>query len=156
MVTFLFRKDFEESVWCEVLPIKVSHILLGRPWLFDRRVQHDGYENTCTLILDGSKKILHPIKEIPLVEQLEEKLVHAKLEEPKEVAEALKDLTLDFPKQNVIMSNDKLEEPTKIIEHYKFKNLVLPQDNLQKAYEKQLYAHLLKTHNYFENYPLVL
>ena len=38
LVTFLFGMDFEESVWCEVLPIKVSHILLGRPWLFDRRV----------------------------------------------------------------------------------------------------------------------
>ena len=30
-VTFFFGKDFEESVWCEVLPIKVCHILLGRP-----------------------------------------------------------------------------------------------------------------------------
>ena len=38
----------------------------------------------------------------------------------------------------------------------KFKNLVLPQDNLQKAYEKQLSANLLKPHNYFENYQLVL
>ena len=56
LVTFLFGKDFEESIWCEFLPIKVSHILLGRPWLFDRRVQHDGYENTYTLICDGRKK----------------------------------------------------------------------------------------------------
>ena len=31
LVTFLFGKDFEESVWSEVLPIKESHILLGRP-----------------------------------------------------------------------------------------------------------------------------
>ena len=117
LVTFLFGKDFEESVWCEVLPIKVSHILLGRPWLFDRSVQHDGYENTYTLIRDGRKKILHPIMKILLVEQPEEKLVLAKLEELKEVAKALEDLILDFPRQNVIMSNDKLEELTKIIEH---------------------------------------
>ena len=94
------------------------------------------------------------MKEIPLVEQPEEKLVPAKLEEPKEVLEALEDLILDFPR--VIMSNDKIEETTEIIEHQKFKNPVLPQDNLQNAYEKQLSAHLLKTHNYFENYPLVL
>ena len=52
LITFLFGKDFEESIWCEVLPIQVSHILLERPWLFDRRVQHDGYENTYTLIRD--------------------------------------------------------------------------------------------------------
>ena len=65
LVTFLFGKDFEESVWCEVLPIKVSHILLGRPWLFDRKVQHDGYENTYALIHNGRKKILRPMKEVP-------------------------------------------------------------------------------------------
>ena len=94
--------------------------------------------------------------EFPLVEKPEEKLVPAKLEEPKEVAEALEDLIFDFPRQNVIIRNDKLEEPTQIIEHQKFKNPVLPQDNLQKEYEKQLSAHLLKIHNYFENYPLVL
>ena len=53
LITFPLCKDFEESVWCEVLQIQVSHILLERPWLFDRRVQHDGYENTYTLIRDG-------------------------------------------------------------------------------------------------------
>ena len=40
-------------------------IMLGRPRLFDERVQHDGYENTYTLVLNGRKKILRPIKEIP-------------------------------------------------------------------------------------------
>ena len=72
MVTFLFGKDFEESVWCEVLPIKVSHILLGRPWLFDRRVQHNGYENTYALIHNERKKILRPMKEVPPIKKSEE------------------------------------------------------------------------------------
>ena len=67
LVTFLFGKDFEECVWWDVLPIKVSHIILGRLWLFDIRVQHDGYETTCTLIRDGREKILLLMKEIPLV-----------------------------------------------------------------------------------------
>ena len=31
------------------------HVLLGRPWLFDCRVIHDGYQNTYTLIKDGQK-----------------------------------------------------------------------------------------------------
>ncbi|RVW73269.1 Retrovirus-related Pol polyprotein from transposon 17.6 [Vitis vinifera] len=72
LVTFLFGKDFEESVWCEVLPIKVSHILLGRPWLFDRKVQHDGYENTYALIHNGRKKILRPMKEVPPIKKSDE------------------------------------------------------------------------------------
>ena len=66
------HKDFEESVWCETLPIKVSHILLGRPWLFDRRVQHDGYENTYALIHNGRKKILRPMKEVPPIKKSDE------------------------------------------------------------------------------------
>ena len=44
-----------------------------------------------TLIRDGCKKINRPMKEIPLFEQPEEKLVPVKLEEPKEVVEALED-----------------------------------------------------------------
>ena len=28
LITFLFGKDFEESIWCKVLTIKISHIYL--------------------------------------------------------------------------------------------------------------------------------
>ena len=72
LVTFLCGKDFKESVWCEVLPIKVNHILLGRPWLFDKRVQHDDYENTYALIHNRHKKILCPMKEVSPIKKLED------------------------------------------------------------------------------------
>ena len=39
-------------------------MLLGRPWQFDRHVVHDGHENTYTLIKDGVKHKLEPLKEI--------------------------------------------------------------------------------------------
>ena len=70
--TFLFGKDFEESVWCEVLPIKVSHILLGKPLLFDKTIQHDGYENTYALIHNRHKKILRPMKEVSPIKKSED------------------------------------------------------------------------------------
>ena len=71
LVTFLFGKDFEECmVW--VLLMKVSHILLGRPWFFDRRVQYDGFENTYTLIHNELNKILSSMKEVLLVKKPEE------------------------------------------------------------------------------------
>ncbi|RVX12056.1 hypothetical protein CK203_010779 [Vitis vinifera] len=63
LVTFNFSNNFELSAWCDVLPMKVAHIMLGRPWLFDEKVQHDGYENTYTLVRNGRKKILRPMKE---------------------------------------------------------------------------------------------
>ena len=48
---------------------------------FYKRVQHDEYENTYTLIRDGHK-ILHPVTKIPPLNQPEEKLAPSKLEEP--------------------------------------------------------------------------
>ena len=37
------------------------HLLLGRPWLFDRKVMHDGYLNTYTFHKDGRKITLAPL-----------------------------------------------------------------------------------------------
>ena len=54
------------------MPIKISHILLGRPWLFDRRVQHDGYENTYALIHKGRKKVLRSMKKMLSSKKLEQ------------------------------------------------------------------------------------
>ena len=48
LVTFNFSNNFELSIWCDVLPMKIVDIMLGRPLLFYERVQHDGYENTYT------------------------------------------------------------------------------------------------------------
>ena len=57
LVTFNFRNNFKLSIWCDVLPMEVIHIVLRRSWLF--------YKNTYTLVHYGHKKILCPIKEIP-------------------------------------------------------------------------------------------
>nr|GFB20116.1 putative reverse transcriptase domain, zinc finger, CCHC-type, aspartic peptidase domain protein [Tanacetum cinerariifolium] len=37
------------------------HILLGRPWLYDRRVKHDGYRNTYTFKKNGISITLAPL-----------------------------------------------------------------------------------------------
>ena len=36
---------YEDEVLCDVVPMQVGHLLLGRPWQFDRRVKHDGFTN---------------------------------------------------------------------------------------------------------------
>ena len=42
-VLVLFRiEKYEDDVLCDVAPMDAGHILLGRPWQFDRRVVHDG------------------------------------------------------------------------------------------------------------------
>ena len=36
---------YHDEVNCDVVPMQASHLLLGRPWQWDRRVNHDGYLN---------------------------------------------------------------------------------------------------------------
>jgi len=37
---------YSDQILCDVVPMEASHVLLGRPWQFDRDVHHDGHANT--------------------------------------------------------------------------------------------------------------
>jgi hypothetical protein len=47
----------------------VCHVLLGRPWKFDRNVIHDGRKNTYTLEKNGRTHMLLPIKDKKVKEE---------------------------------------------------------------------------------------
>nr|GEX72044.1 hypothetical protein [Tanacetum cinerariifolium] len=53
LVHFSIGNKYTDELWCEVISMDACHILLGRPWLYDRRVKHDGYRNTYTFKKDG-------------------------------------------------------------------------------------------------------
>ena len=36
---------YQDKVVCDIMPMDVCHILLGRPWQYDRKVTHDGKTN---------------------------------------------------------------------------------------------------------------
>jgi hypothetical protein len=40
----------------------VCHMLLGRLWLYDRRVLYDGYANTYSFNFQGKKFVLDPLQ----------------------------------------------------------------------------------------------
>lgn len=44
---------YEDSIWCDIIPMNVTHTLLGRPGLFDNKVQSDGEANTHTFKYKG-------------------------------------------------------------------------------------------------------
>lgn len=44
LITFAIGK-YEDQVICDVVPMEAAHILLGRPWQYDKRVLHNGYTN---------------------------------------------------------------------------------------------------------------
>ena len=41
----------------------VFHILLGRPWQFDKKVTHDGRSNCHSFEQNGVTYVLHPLQE---------------------------------------------------------------------------------------------
>ncbi|GJR56225.1 RNA-directed DNA polymerase [Tanacetum coccineum] len=51
---------YKDEVWCEVIPMDAAHILLGRPWQFDRKTKHDGFQNTYSFKKDGVNITLVP------------------------------------------------------------------------------------------------
>ncbi|KAK8933568.1 hypothetical protein KSP39_PZI015465 [Platanthera zijinensis] len=52
--------SFEDKIWCDVIPMDVAHVLLGRPWLYDRDVMCFGRSNTCVFYDRGRKITLTP------------------------------------------------------------------------------------------------
>ncbi|XP_056852639.1 LOW QUALITY PROTEIN: uncharacterized protein LOC108835624 [Raphanus sativus] len=52
---------YEDEILCDILPMEASHILLGRPWQFDRRVVHDGFSNKHSFEFNGKKTVLVPL-----------------------------------------------------------------------------------------------
>ena len=41
----------------------IYHLLLGRPWQYDRSILHDGWKNTYSLSIKGKNIILAPHRE---------------------------------------------------------------------------------------------
>jgi hypothetical protein len=60
VVLFSIGKYVDE-VLCEVVPMQASHLLLGRPWQYDRKVIHDGVKNRYTIVKDGKTTTLVPL-----------------------------------------------------------------------------------------------
>jgi hypothetical protein len=60
LVTFSIGKYLDE-VCCDVVPMHVGHILLGRPLQYDRRVTHDGFKNMYSFVKGGKTIKLAPL-----------------------------------------------------------------------------------------------
>jgi hypothetical protein len=51
MISFLGK--YKDEVLCDIVPMHATHLLLGRPWQFDRKAKHDGFKNMYSLEKDG-------------------------------------------------------------------------------------------------------
>ena len=49
---------YEETLECDVVPMTVCHLLLGRPWQLDRDVFHNGRTNNYSFKMKGKEYVL--------------------------------------------------------------------------------------------------
>jgi len=61
LVSFSIGKNYQDELWCDVIPMDACHMLLERPWLYDSRVINNGYLNTYAFTMDGKKITLVPL-----------------------------------------------------------------------------------------------
>ncbi|GKE10335.1 putative nucleotidyltransferase, ribonuclease H, partial [Tanacetum coccineum] len=61
-VPFFVGNTYKDNVWCDVVPMNACHLLLGRPWEYDRDITHNGRTNTYSFLFGGVKITLMPNK----------------------------------------------------------------------------------------------
>ena len=52
---------YEDTVDCDVVPMSVCHLLLGRPWKFDKSAMHDGRTNYYSFKSNDKTYVLRPM-----------------------------------------------------------------------------------------------
>ncbi|XP_027368388.1 uncharacterized protein LOC113874363 [Abrus precatorius] len=52
---------YNDKVLCDVVPMEASHLLLGRPWQFDKKANHDGFTNKISFMHQDKKIVLKPL-----------------------------------------------------------------------------------------------
>jgi len=61
LISFSIGKSYQDELWCDVIPMDACHMILGRPWLCDHKIMHNGYLNTYSFTKDGKKITLAPL-----------------------------------------------------------------------------------------------
>ncbi|RDX98037.1 hypothetical protein CR513_19117, partial [Mucuna pruriens] len=56
--TLMCLRPYNDEILCDVVPIEAIHILLGRPWKYDRKVTHNGVTNKFSFVHMGQKVTL--------------------------------------------------------------------------------------------------
>ncbi|XP_074292279.1 uncharacterized protein LOC141619159 [Silene latifolia] len=78
---------YTDEMWCDIIPMNACHILLGRPWQFDRKVEHDGRSNVYSVMKGNVRYNLKPMSPNKIKESKTKK--GSMFMEAREVEEAL-------------------------------------------------------------------
>ncbi|GJR08218.1 putative nucleotidyltransferase, ribonuclease H [Tanacetum coccineum] len=61
-VLFSVENTYKDNVWRDMVPMDACHLLLGRPWEYDRDITHNGRTNTYSFLFGRVKITLMPNK----------------------------------------------------------------------------------------------
>jgi hypothetical protein len=75
--------DYVDEIDCDVLPLEVCGLLLGRPWQYDRNVTHAGRANTYSFMHGGKQRTLKPMGDDHIKSDVELVVRKEKLHKPK-------------------------------------------------------------------------
>jgi hypothetical protein len=102
---------YRDENLCDVIPMDVCHILLGRPWKYDRNIIHDGRKNTYTLDNNGRMHMLLPIEDKKVKEETSNTILLMSGKEPFD--EFKKDEEMKFVvmrKPRVILTSTSIDD----------------------------------------------
>lgn len=60
LVSLSIGAFYKDEIYCDIATMDVSHLILGRPWQYDREVIHNGKTNTHSFLFQGRKITLLP------------------------------------------------------------------------------------------------
>jgi hypothetical protein len=60
LVSFSIGNRYKDKMLCNVMAMDACHLLLGRPWQYDRGAHHDGRKNTYSFMIGKVKITLLP------------------------------------------------------------------------------------------------
>lgn len=63
LVSFLIGPHYKDRIYYDVAPMDISHLLLGRPWEYYRKVTHDGAKNTYSFTWETQQIVLIPARD---------------------------------------------------------------------------------------------
>ncbi|XP_022573072.1 uncharacterized protein LOC106427556 [Brassica napus] len=63
LISFSVGPHDKDRVYCDVAPMDISHLILGRPWEYDRQVIHHRAKNTYSFTWDTHQIVLIPSRD---------------------------------------------------------------------------------------------
>ncbi|XP_060183112.1 uncharacterized protein LOC132613073 [Lycium barbarum] len=94
--------SYQDEVKCDVVPMQACHLLLGRPWQYDRAVIHDGRANTYKVQSEGKSLILKPLSPKQVIED------YRRMKELKEAAKGKASIVTNPKSTSPLLGNEKV------------------------------------------------